>query len=382
MKLGIWAVGLSIALSCSAARAENDDVMRVHFVDVAQGNATLVEFAHGVILVDAGGEEAKEFNGRENLMKYLKEFFARRTDLAGRDNPIDLLAITHPHIDHTCGVPDVISTYPPANIIHNHQRVGSGSRQQNLAIDFIRQGNAEGYFIVQDRAVRNVLATEKGISNDTIDPFGPTPGGARTDPEVTVLWGGVRDGSDWDHDDLINENNHSLVIRVDFGKSSVLFTGDLEEGFFDKRTKTKSKAGIERMVEAYRKFKVLDADVYLVGHHGSRNGGTNDLTKLISPEIAVISCGPPVKRTGTDFNAFNFGHPRLETIKELEAVVSGTRESAKKAKVFERVQKPIDRTIDKAIYCTGWDGTIVLEGTHTGDWTVKKLVGNAAFPDR
>jgi competence protein ComEC len=369
-------------LSCSVARAEDDDLMRVHFIDVAQGNATLVEFAHGVILVDAGGEEAHEFNGRKNLMKYLDEFFSRRKDLAERDFPIDLIAITHPHKDHTCGLPDVISEYPPANIIHNHQRVGSGSREQNMAIDYIRQGNAEGYFIVEDRAVRTVLATGKGITNEVIDPFGKTPGGARTDPEVTVLWGGVRNGDDWDRDDLINENNHSLVIRVDFGESSVLFTGDLEEGFFNKETKTKSRAGIERMVEAYGKTKVLDADVYLVGHHGSRNGGNDDLTKAISPEIAVISCGPPVKRTGTDFNAFNFGHPRLETIKELEAVVSDARKSAKQGKVFERVQKPIDRTIKKAIYCTGWDGTIVLEGTHTGDWTVKKLVGNAAFRDR
>src|SRR5436190_14243122 len=113
---------IAIVLGVAGLGSAQDEVMRIHFVDVGQANAAIVEFPNGVMLVDAGGEVATEFDGRKNLMEYLKKFFARRQDLAQREHPIDLLAITHPHKDHTSAIPDVIGEYPPANVIHNHQR--------------------------------------------------------------------------------------------------------------------------------------------------------------------------------------------------------------------------------------------------------------------
>jgi hypothetical protein len=46
---------------------------------------------------------------------------------------------------------------------------------------------------------------------------------------------------------------------------------------------------------------------------------------------------------------------------------------------FERMRKLLPKRIEKAVYCTGWDGTIVLEGKASGVWTVVKLNGNPAF---
>ena len=371
---------VAVLLVCAASVNAQDDVMRVHFVDVGQGDATIIEFPHGVMLVDAGGEKAREFNGKRNLMKYLRKFFQRREDLADRDHPIDLLAITHPHKDHTRAIPAIIVEYQPANVIHNHQDTGSGIAEQEFAVDYIRETEADGYWIVQDRAVDAVARTGKGITNRTVDPFGPIAGAGSTDPSVSVLWGGVRSNRDWDHDDYDDENNHSLVIRVDYGEASILFTGDLEEAIKDQEARF-DKAGIERIVEAYRDADVLDVDVYQAGHHGSHNGGSAALLELISPQIAVISCGPPVRRRGSEFNAFNFGHPRKEAIDELEAVVTSSRDNAKNAKYFKRQYRPLNKRIEKAIYCTGWDGTIVLEGKPNGQWRVVELVGNPAFPD-
>src|SRR6478609_7857536 len=219
----VWTV-LGFAAVCSA----QDDVMRIHFVDAGQANCAILEFSKGVMVVDAGGEVSTlphGFDGRKKILKYLDAFFARRQDLAQRSHPIDLLAITHPHKDHTSAIPDVINLYPPANLIHNHQRTGSGIDEQNIALDYVRNTDARGYFIVQDRAVEAVRTTGKGIHNSVIDPFN-WPG---TNPEVTVLWGGIRNANDWDDGDLDDENNHSLVIRVDFGGASVLFPGDVEE---------------------------------------------------------------------------------------------------------------------------------------------------------
>ena len=54
--------------------------MRVHFIDVGQGDATLIEFPCAAVLVDTGGENNAQFNSDEALLHYLSEFFARRTD--------------------------------------------------------------------------------------------------------------------------------------------------------------------------------------------------------------------------------------------------------------------------------------------------------------
>ena len=93
-------------------------LMRMHFIDVGQGSATLLEFPCGAVLVDAGGEDHSEFHSTERLIAYLDAFFARRTDL---DHRLDALVLTHPHIDHVRGVPAVLNRYTVRNIVHNGQ---------------------------------------------------------------------------------------------------------------------------------------------------------------------------------------------------------------------------------------------------------------------
>jgi hypothetical protein len=63
----------------------------------------------------------------------------------------------------------------------------------------------------------------------------------------------------------------------------------------------------------------------------------------------------------------------------MESVMSNLRDEPIDAKYFKKIQKPLDKRYEKAIYCTGWDGTVELEGKSNGDWVVKKLHGNPAF---
>jgi len=72
--------------------------------------------------------------------------------------------------------------------------------------------------------------------------------------------GGVERGEGFEQ-----KNNHSIVTRVDFGMSSILFTGDLEE------------PAIDRLVARHQTSSLLDVVVYEVGHHGSHNGTTPEL---------------------------------------------------------------------------------------------------------
>lgn len=91
-------------------------------------------------------------------------------------------------------------------------------------------------------------------------------------------------------DDL---NNMSVVVRIDFGSTSFLFTGDAE---------TPSENAI------MKKGLDVHADVLKMGHHGSRTSSGKAFLEQVSPALCVISCG-----AGNDY-----GHPHEETLEKLE----------------------------------------------------------------
>jgi competence protein ComEC len=98
-------LSLCLLLLAVPARAERGGEMRLrlHLIDVGQGESILLEFSCGAALIDAGGESNEEFQSTDALLRYLDDFFERRHDLHKR---LDLLVLSHPHIDHTRGVKD------------------------------------------------------------------------------------------------------------------------------------------------------------------------------------------------------------------------------------------------------------------------------------
>ena len=339
------------------------DVMRVHVIDVGQGAATLVEFPCAAILVDTGGERwpveewlTPKYDSTAALMSYLNGFFQSRPGLQSR---LELLILTHPHKDHTRAVSKVISAFRPKSVVYNGQMHGSGEDGQRDARTYAREAEVPSWYTLERTIDRTT-----GLSNHAIDPVACAP----TDPRIRALWGQVRERTDWAPEDYDDENNHSVVVRIDYGEASILFTGDLEETREQGR-----RAGFERLVADYRASKLLDVDVYHVGHHGSHNGTTPALLEAISPEIAVISAGPACERGG--YSAWEHAHPRMVTVRDLEAKVTGAR-PAKPVKAFEHHQaKPTTFSETKAIYSTGWDGTIALEGGKDGSWSVVRTTG-------
>ncbi len=185
-------------------------------------------------------------------------------------------------------------------------------REQRALHDFADASSGVGrWYVLQ----RKTGAT--GLANAIIDPFDACAsagdgdmsagGGALIDPRVTALWGRVHDASElasgWQDEDLSNANNHSVVLRIDFGAASVLLTGDLEE------------VGIAALIAQYAGSGLLDVDVYKAGHHGSYNGTTAALVNAMSPRAAVISAGPAA-RFG-DWTAWEYGHPRWPAVSDL-----------------------------------------------------------------
>src|SRR5687768_289089 len=104
--------------------------MNAHFINVGQGAAVLLEFTCGAALLDTGGEKNDSFDSTEALGNYLKAFFDRRSDL---DERLQMVVISHPHIDHTRGLPMVLREFDVDLLVDNGQETGSGGRQQKAA---------------------------------------------------------------------------------------------------------------------------------------------------------------------------------------------------------------------------------------------------------
>ena len=95
------------------------------------------------------------------------------------------------------------------------------------------------------------------------------------------------------YNDILNENNCSVIIKAECDSKRFLFMGDAESGTERKLIKDK---------------KDIDCDVLKVGHHGSNTSTTADLLRNASPKMAVISVGTN--------NMYH--HPHAATITQLK----------------------------------------------------------------
>lgn len=313
---------------------------RAHFIDVGQGLAVLHEFPCGAALFDVGGEQDGKFDSDGALTHYLEQFFARRTDLHGT---LDLLLLTHPHIDHTRGVREVLTHFSVRNLADNGQDYGSGAAGQKLLQQWARDHSGVNYRAVALAAI----PTATGWTDAVIDPLQCKP----VDPQLVALWGrldvdpgwsGVRFGKT----PFQNNNNHSLVMRVSYGQASGLFTGDLEE------------PAIRALLQRWGPSGLLDVDLYQVGHHGSINGTLPELCAAMTPSVAVFSMGPP--HWQIPWSAWKYGHPRQEIVAMLTAAMTARRKPIE-VQVGVKSETFVTAQIDRALYGTGWDGTVVVE---------------------
>lgn len=331
-------------------RGDEQHTMRVHMLDVGQGTAVLVEFPCAAMLIDTGAESNDEFDGVEALRKQLEAFFKRRADLR---RTLALLVLTHPHIDHVRGLPVVLREFTVRNVVDNGQR-GDDIVKDEMAVlrRFLDAHPQVGHFSVVDAA----FPGSAGLSNAVVDPVAC----GAVDPRIRVLAGQYTANPGWPEPPdgpgpMHNENNHSVVLRVDFGAASLLSTGDAE------------KPALRTLVNRYDGTALLDADIQVVGHHGSYNATTRELLDASTPQVALIPTGPPWRQQ--PWSAYQYGHPRTTAVTRYERstllrrppeevlVASGTRR-------FTRV------TLERAIYATGWDGAVTVSANDSGDIAV------------
>lgn len=217
------------------AAADGRGTLTLHFLDVGQGDAAVVQTPAGRwVLVDAGPADRRLDMGRRVVAPYLARHGVRR---------LDAVLVSHVHADHLGGVGSVL------------RRVPAG-----LVIEPAMPAHDAGYAAFLDGLAASGTSWRAGRRGDAF-----TLDGVRFEilhPDTAWGWWGLD----------LNEN--SLVVRLRWAGFTALLTGD---------------AGLP--AEALLAGEVGDVDLLKVGHHGSRGSTGADFLALVRPELAVISAG-------------------------------------------------------------------------------------------
>jgi competence protein ComEC len=299
--------------------------LKVHFYNVSQALAALVDLPDGRhILVDTGDSAKRPGCGQVCSAAHANLVTKLTTDLAG--HPIDLLWITHQHSDHIGGAADIIGKLPVKAYVDNGR---------DLTVGEIKE--------VRDAAVG------KGIPVTVVEPGHeqiPIEGTA----DVKVR--GIAPSS-WLSTCTTDRNQCSILLRIDYCASSILFMGDAEKEE-------------EALLDPHGAATLLQ-----VGHHGSDTSSSDAFVAKVQPKYAVISAG----RQGEGMNK-TYCHPRASTVKALTQVLRGSGSKsihAFDAKVSCKQGTDanwVDVSASDHLWATERDGDIVL--TTTGDGTFTK----------
>ena len=213
-----------------------DGTVELHFIDVGQGDATLIRVGDANILVDTGDKGAKD-----DLLNYLDEQKVEK---------IKYFVITHFDADHFANAVDVLEKYDVETLIIPKQE--KTTKMFETFVDKAAEQEKDGKIEIK---YANDMIEEKLTVNDL---------------EITVLAPLKEKYKD--------SNDHSIVLMLRYGNRKVLLTGDAE-----------SEAE-EDIVEKYG-TGVLDCDVYKMGHHGSSTSSSQELLNKTTPDYVLISCG-------------------------------------------------------------------------------------------
>jgi len=205
--------------------------LKVHVLDVGKADCIVIECEDKVVLIDSG-----YYDFSDQILNYLRHL--------GVDG-IDLAVLTHPHSDHVGSMAKLIAAFPTDRLL------------LSLPPDDLT-GYADSYATLLTLSAQAQIEILHPAVDDSF--------------ELGALYFYVLSPSQR----VKNENDNSIVLRMEYGDVSFLFMGDAEEP-------------VEK--ELCATFPDLRADVIKIGHHGSATSTSDELLDAVLPRYAVISVG-------------------------------------------------------------------------------------------
>lgn len=206
-----------------------EGTLEVHYIDVGQGDATLIKCGSHAMLIDGGNN-----NKGTTVQLYLKK--------QGVES-LDYVIGTHPDADHIGGLDVIVYKYNCDTVIMPDYEKDTKTYQE--LVDVIHDKNM--------KITYPVVGEQYALGEAKFTIIAPN----------SNSYGG-------------NANDYSVAILLEYGKNRFLFTGDAEE--------TSEAEMLTNGID-------ISADVYKVAHHGSRSASTQEFLNAVHPKYAVISCG-------------------------------------------------------------------------------------------
>lgn len=206
-----------------------EGTLEVHYIDVGQGDATLIKCGSHAMLIDGGNN-----NKGTTVQLYLKK--------QGVES-LDYVIGTHPDADHIGGLDVIVYKYNCEKVIMPDYEKDTKTYQE--LVDVIHDKNM--------KITYPVVGEQYALGEAKFTIIAPN----------SNSYGG-------------NANDYSVAILLEYGKNRFLFTGDAEE--------TSEAEMLTNGID-------ISADVYKVAHHGSRSASTQEFLNAVHPKYAVISCG-------------------------------------------------------------------------------------------
>lgn len=224
---------------------DKEESLEVHFIDVGQGDSVFIRQGDSNMLIDAG-----ENSYGKVVVEYLKQEGVSK---------LDYVIGTHPHSDHIGGLDDVIEAFDIGKVIM--PKVIHTTKTFEDVITAIEEKNL--------KITAPIVGDKHPLGNAEYTILGPSS------------------------DTYSNLNNYSVILKLDYGKTSFMFTGDAE------------KMAEEEVVNLNKDIRV---DVLKVGHHGSTTSTIDEFLKQVNPSYAVIQVG----------EGNSYGLPDKETLDKLK----------------------------------------------------------------
>ena len=229
---------------------QSEGKLKIVFLNIGQGDAIFIETPAGTQILIDGGAGSRVLGELASVMSLY-------------DRSIDIVIATHTDADHIGGLTEVLRRYDVSMVIENGMTADTKIWRE---LDKL---------IRDEGSVRHIaLAGEQLILGDGVrlDIFGP----AKDERDASTS----------------KANDVMVVMRLVYGESEILLTGDIER---DDEIRLLA-SGVD-----------LQSDVLKVAHHGSKNSSTDLFLSRVSPAIAVISVGENNR----------YGHPNKETLARL-----------------------------------------------------------------